>query len=40
MPGSPTARGPPDTRYNAPGDLAFRLRDGVGTPNYRDFAAQ
>ena len=40
MPGSPTAPGSPDTRAGAPGRVAFRVPNGVGTRNSCAFAAQ
>ena len=38
--GSSTARGPPTARASAADDVAFRLGDGVSTPDKSDFAAQ
>jgi hypothetical protein len=40
MPGSPTAPGRPGARANAPGHVAFRTANGVGTRNSCTFAAQ
>ena len=40
MPGSPTAPGQPGARASAPGHVAFRQRNGVGTRIDADFAAQ
>jgi hypothetical protein len=40
MPGSPTAPGRPGPRAVAPGRVAFRAANGVGTRNSVAFAAQ
>ncbi len=40
MPGSPTTPGWAGARDDAPGHVAFRDSDHVGTPNYLAFAAQ
>jgi hypothetical protein len=40
MPGSLTAPGRPDTRADAPGHVAFRLANSVGTRNSCTFPAQ
>ena len=40
MPGSPTTPGRPGARDTAPVRVAFRVANGVGTRNYRTFAAQ
>jgi hypothetical protein len=40
MPGSSTAPGHPDTRADAPGYVAFRFGNGVGTRNSCTFTAQ
>ena len=40
MPGSPTAPGQPGAGESAPGRVAFRQRNGVGTRVDADFAAQ
>ncbi len=40
MPGSPTAPGRPGAGESAPGHVAFRQRNGVGTRVDADFAAQ
>ena len=40
MPGSPTAPGQPGAGESAPGHVAFRQRNGVGTRIDADFAAQ
>src|SRR6185369_1739315 len=40
MPGSPTAPGRPGTRDIAPGRVAFRQRNNVGTREERTFAAR
>ena len=40
MPVSPTAPGWPGTRADAPGHVAFRIANGVGTRNSCTFTAQ
>ena len=40
MPGSSTAPGRPDTRADAPGHVAFRSTNGVGTRDFLTFTAQ
>ena len=40
MPGSPTAPGRPGARVIAPGRVAFRQRNSVGTREERTFAAR
>ena len=40
MPGSSTAPGRPDTRADAPGHVAFRFANSVGTRNSCTFTAQ
>jgi hypothetical protein len=40
MPGSSTAPGRPDTRADAPGHVAFRLANSVGTRNSCTFTAR
>ena len=40
MPGSSTAPGRPDTRADAPGHVAFRIANSVGTRNSCTFTAQ
>ena len=40
MPGSPTAPGCPGTRADAPGHVAFRITNGVGTRDFCTFTAQ